>query len=324
MRIVVLDGYCIGYKDNPWTPIEELGEVTVYDRTKPDQIIERAHDAEILIDCKVPIKEKELEGMPKLKAIGLLATGYDMIDLKATGERGIPVINVRDYGSDAVAQQVLALLMELCRHTAIHDASIRRGEWTKCPDWCYWLTPQIGLAGKNLGILGFGSIGHKVGEWGHALGMNVLAKAHSKHEAPAYKPFEFVDLDTLFTQADVLSLHCPLNEETRQIVNAKRLATMRDGAILINTGRGGLIDEQAVADALKSGKLGGFGADVVSREPILMDNPLLTAPHALLTPHISGATIGARSNILHILSDNLKAYLTGTPKCVVNSAFLKN
>ncbi len=322
MRLVVLDGYVLNPGDTTWEPLAEIGDLQVYDRTSPDQVAERAGNADILINGKVRIGAAELDAMPFLRCIGMMSTGYDVVDIREAGRRGIPVINVEAYGVDSVAQQALALLMELSRHTALHDASIRRGDWTRCPDWCYWLTPQIDLSGKTLGILGFGNIGRKFAELGHALGMRVLAHARSQPAAPEYQPFAFVDLDTLFAESDVLSLHCPLTEVTRRIVNAERLRQMRDGAILINTGRGGLIDESAVAEALSRGKLAGLGSDVASVEPIRPDNPLLAAPNVLLTPHIAAATLTARSNILRILGENLKAFLAGTPRSVVNREWL--
>lgn len=322
LNLVVLDGYAVNPGDASWDSLAELGKLTVYDRTAPEKVAERAHSADILINCKVHIGAKELDTMPALRCIGMLSTGYDAVDVREAGRRGIPVINVAAYGVDSVAQQALALLMELCRHTALHDASIRKGDWSRCPDWCYWITPQIDLSGKTLGILGFGNIGRKFGEIGHTLGMNVLAHTRTRHTAPGYEPFSFVDLETLFAESDVLSLHCPLTEETRQIVNREHLSEMRHGAILINTGRGGLLDEQAVADALTAGKLGGLGADVASTEPISPDNPLLHAPNVLLTPHVAAATLTARSNILSMLGENIKAFLEGHPQSVVNTAWL--
>lgn len=322
LRLVVLDGHALNPGDASWDPLAEIGDLKVYDRTPPDRVAERAHEADILINCKVRIGSAELDAMPSVRCIGMLSTGYDVVDIREAGRRGIPVINVEAYAADSVAQQALALLMELCRRTAIHDASVRRGDWTRSPDWCYWLTPQIDLAGKTLGILGFGAIGRKFAEIGHALGMRVLAHSRSRHTPPGYEPFAFTDLDTLFAASDVLSLHCPLTNETRHIVNAERLSRMPDGAFLINTGRGGLVDEQAAADALTRGKLGGLGSDVASVEPIRPDNPLLHAPNVLLTPHIAAATLTARRAILRILGENLKAFLAGVPCSVVNAAWL--
>ena len=322
MRLVVLDGHVLNPGDNSWEPLAEIGSLQVYDRTPPDLVAERAREADILINGKVRIGSAELDAMPSVRCIGMMSTGYDVVDIREAGRRGIPVINVEAYAADAVAQQALALLMELCRHTAVHDASIRRGDWTRNPDWCYWLTPQIDLSGKTLGILGFGAIGRKFAEIGHALGMRVLAHSRSRHTPPGYEPFAFTDLDTLFSDSDVLSLHCPLTDETRCIVNAERLSRMRDGSFLINTGRGGLVDEQAAADALRAGKLAGLGSDVAGVEPIRPENPLLHAPNVLLTPHIAAATLTARRAILRILAENLHSFLAGTPRSVVNTAWL--
>lgn len=322
MRLVVLDGHVLNPGDNSWDPLAEIGSLKVYDRTPPDLVAERAREADILINCKVRIGPAELDAMPSVRCIGMMSTGYDVVDIREAGRRGIPVINVEAYAADAVAQQALALLMELCRHTVLHDASIRRGDWTRNPDWCYWLTPQIDLSGKTLGILGFGAIGRRFAEIGHALGMKVLAHSRSRHTPPGYEPFDFTDLETLFSASDVLSLHCPLTDETRCIVNAERLSLMRDGSLLINTGRGGLVDEQAAADALRAGKLGGLGSDVAGVEPIRPETPLLQAPNVLLTPHIAAATLTARRAILRILAENLKSFLAGTPRSVVNTAWL--
>lgn len=322
MKLVVLDGYTLNPGDNPWDPLAALGELVVHDRTPREKVVERGKDATILITNKVRLDEELFRQLPKLRCIGVVATGYDVVDIAAAGKRGIPVINVVAYGVESVAQHVFALLLELCRHTAVHDVSIRRGEWAANADWCYWLTPQIDLCGKTLGLLGFGNIGRRVGELAHAFGMQVLVSARHEPQATTY-PFVFVERDDLFSRADVLSLHCPLTQETRHIVNANRLARMRDGAILINTARGPLLDEAAVAAALVSGKLGGLGADVLSTEPATSDNPLLSAPNTLLTPHIAWASLDARQNITRIMAENLATWMHGTPKSVVNSAYLK-
>lgn len=322
MKLVVLDGYTLNPGDNPWEPLAALGELVVYDRSSREEVVERGKDATILITNKVRLDEELFRQLPKLRCIGVVATGYDVVDIAAAGERGIPVINVVAYGVESVAQHVFALLLELCRHTALHDASIRQGEWAANADWCYWLTPQVDLYGKTMGLLGFGNIGRRVGELAHAFGMQVLVSA--RHEPPLTNyPFTFMEREELLARADILSLHCPLTEETRHIINAERLAHMRDGAILINTARGPLLDEAAVAAALSSGKLGGLGADVLSEEPVTPDNPLLSAPNTLLTPHIAWASLAARQNIIRIMAENLAAWMQGTPKSVVNSAHLK-
>jgi glycerate dehydrogenase len=270
MKIVVLDGYTLNPGDNPWDPLAALGELTVYDRTNPEDVLERSRGAEILITNKTRLNADTLAALPDLRCIGVIATGYDVVDIAAAGKRGIPVMNVVNYGTEAVAQHAFALLLELCRRTALHDAGIRSGRWAAGPDWCFWDTPQVELSGKVMGILGFGTIGRRVAELAHAFGMKVIAASVRKSaaemsasSAPVSFPVEFVEMDELFRASDVLSLHCPLTEQTRAIVNAANIASMKDGAILLNLARGPLLDEAAVAEALASGKLGGLGADVV-------------------------------------------------------------
>lgn len=330
MKIVVLDGYTLNPGDNPWDPLAALGELTVYDRTEPEKVLERSRGAEILITNKVRLNAETLAALPDLRCIGVIATGYDVVDIAAAGARGIPVMNVVNYGTEAVAQHAFALLLELCRRTALHDAGIREGRWSAGPDWCFWDTPQVELSGKVMGILGFGTIGRRVAELANAFGMQVIAASVRKTSAelaacaaPVPFPVEFVELDELFRASDVLSLHCPLADQTRAIVNASTLSTMKDGAILLNLARGPLLDEAAVAAALKSGKLGGLGADVVSVEPVAEDNPLLHSPNTLLTPHIAWATLTARRNITRIISENIAGWMNGQPKSVVNARFLK-
>ena len=329
MKIVVLDGYTLNPGDNPWDPLAALGDLTVYDRTNPEDVLERSRGAEILITNKTRLNADTLAALPDLRCIGVIATGYDVVDIAAAGKRGIPVMNVVNYGTEAVAQHALALLLELCRRTALHDAGIRSGRWAAGPDWCFWDTPQVELSGKVMGILGFGTIGRRVAELAHAFGMKVIAASARKSaaelsasSAPVSFPVEFVEMDELFRASDVLSLHCPLTEQTRAIVNAANIASMKDGAILLNLARGPLLDEAAVAEALASGKLGGLGADVVSVEPIAQDNPLLTSPNTLLTPHIAWATRTARQNITRIIAENIAGWMAGQPKSVVNKAYL--
>ncbi len=330
MKIVVLDGYTLNPGDNPWDPLAELGDLMVYDRTAPELALERSRGVEVLITNKVRLDAATLAALPDLRCIGVIATGYDVVDIVAAGERGIPVMNVVNYGTEAVAQHAFALLLELCRRTALHDAGIRSGRWAAGPDWCFWDAPQIELSGKTMGILGYGTIGRRVAELAHAFGMKVIAASARKSAAelrasaaPAAFPVEFVELDDLFRASDVLSLHCPLTDRTRGIVNAANIALMKDGAMLLNLARGPLLDEAAVAAALASGKLAGLGADVVSVEPITADNPLLTSPNTLLTPHIAWATLTARQNITRIIAENIAGWMAGKPKSVVNAAYLK-
>lgn len=318
MNIVILDGHALNPGDNSWAALENLGTLTIYPRTNPTDIIERAKDADIIVTNKAPVTAATIAALPRLRLIAVTATGYNVIDLAAAAARNIPVCNVVGYGVNAVAQHVMALLLELCRRTSLHDASIRAGDWAKSPDWCYWKSPQVELTGKVLGIIGFGNIGQRVGELGHAFGMEVITLSRKGITAPTYTPFAFVDEDTLFSHADVISLHCPLTTANTHMINAARLATMKHGAILLNTARGPLLDEQAVAEALHKGTLGGFGADVLSQEPPAIDNPLISAPNVLLTPHISWATLNARKNITRLTADNIRAWQQGTPINVVN------
>ena len=317
--IVVLDGHVLNPGDNSWAPLEALGDLTVYPRTPAELVLERAAGAEILVLNKNRLNGPLMDQLPRLRCIGMSSTGYDVVDIEAAASRGIPVINVESYAPDSVAQLALALLLELCRRPALHDAAIRDGEWSRSPDWCFWKTPQIDLAGKTLGLLGCGNIGRKVGVAGQAMGMRVIAYSRSGNTAP----FELVGLDQLFAESEVLSLHCPLNDASRRIVNRDRLAAMPRGALLINTARGKLLDEEAVADALRTGQLGGLGADVVSHEPIRPDNPLLHAPGVVLTPHLAATTLTARRAIVRILGENLAAWLRGEPRSVVNAALLQ-
>lgn len=329
MKIVILDGYTVNPGDNPWTALARLGELTVYDRTDASDILARSQDADILITNKTPLRAETLEKLPNLRLVGILATGYDVVDVERAGALGIPVVNVVNYGADAVAQHCMALLLELCRRVGLHDRLVREGKWADCPDFCFWQGTQLELCGKTMGILGFGTIGRKVGHLAHAFGMQVLAASARKSGAelaktsadPGY-PVRYVDCAELFAASDVLSLHTPLSDATRGIVNAQSLATMKDGAILLNVARGPLLDEQAVAEALFSGKLAGLGCDVVSREPITKDNPLLGAPNTYITPHIAWASLPARQNIIRILADNIEACLAGRLKSVVNEGLL--
>lgn len=351
MNIVILDGHALNPGDNPWDPLAALGTLTVYPRTPADLVVERAREADILVLNKTRITAAVLDELPRLRCIGMLATGYDAVDIEAAGRRGVPVINVEAYGVDSVAQKGFALLLELCRRPGLHDALIREGRWASGPDWCFWETPQVDLAGLTLGLLGCGNIGRRMGELGEAFRMRVLAYSRSGQISQINQtgqtgqtsqinqtgqssqinqtgrtgqsgPFPCVSLERLFAEADVLSLHCPLNDESRGIVSRERLAAMKPGALIINTARGGLLDEAAVAEALREGRLGGLGADVASVEPITPDNPLLHAPNVILTPHIAAATLTARANITRILAENLRAFLDGRPQSVVNTRYL--
>lgn len=317
MRIVVLDGYTLNPGDNPWDPIAALGELEVYDRTPPELLLERARSAEILVVNKQPLTAGDLEQLPRLRLVAVSATGYNMVDLAAARRRGILVVNVPEYGTHTVAQFTWALILELCHHVGRHAASVAAGEWGRSPDFCYWLTPQIELAGQRLGVVGYGRIGRRVAQIGQALGMEVLACGRPG-TPPPQDAVAWVDVDHLFRTAHVISLHVPLLPETERLVDARRLALVQPATLLVNTARGGLVDEQALADALHEGRLAGAALDVVSREPIGPDNPLLTAPRCLLTPHMAWAAHAARQRLMRTTAENIAAFLAGQPQNVVN------
>ena len=321
MRIVVLDGYTENPGDLSWDALRALGELTVYDRTSltdEAEIVERIGSAEIVLTNKTPLSAAVLDACPALRFIGVLATGYNIVDYAHARQRGIPVSNVPAYGTAAVAQFAVALLLEVCHHIGLHSDSVHAGDWAASPDFCYWKTPQIELDGKTIGIIGFGRIGQAVGRIASALGMRVLAAGSRPTEA-GRAIAEYVSLDELLAAPDVVSLHCPLFPETQGLINRSSIAKMKDGAILINNGRGGLIVEQDVADALNSGKLLGAGVDVVSTEPISPENPLLHARNCVITPHISWTSAECRERILNCTVENVRAFLRGTPQNVVNS-----
>lgn len=321
MKIVVLDGELLNPGDIDWAPLEDLGELTVYPDTEQADFHARVAGADVVCVNKVPVRGERVSDMAECGLLGVLATGTNIADLDALAKAGIPVCNVPAYGVEDVAQHALALLMELARDTAGHSASVKRGEWSASGQWCYWLKTPLCLAGLNLGIIGFGAIGQALGRMGRAMGMNVLA--YSRHrDAQTDYPFTWASLEEIWSQADVISLHCPLTPQTAKIINAKTLAAMRPGAILINTARGGLVDEDAAADALLTGKLAGLGVDVLATEPPSPDNPLLTAPNTLITPHMAWATRNARRKIIAIMAENIAAWQAGAPQNVVNPAAL--
>ena len=314
MKITILDGHALNPGDLSWNQIKQFGDLTYYDRTENEELtIQRIGESEIVLLNKVPITRTVLEHCPNIKLICVLATGYNVVDCQAAAERGIPVCNVPGYGTDAVAQFTFALLLELCHRVGLHSDSVHNGEWSACPDFCYWKTPQMELAGKTMGIIGYGAIGQAVGKIATALGMNILA--YSRTQRPGHS---YVDLDTLLAESDVISLHCPLFPENTGLINQETIAKMKDGAILLNTARGGLINEQAVSDALCSGKLRGFAGDVVTTEPIPANSPLLGAPNCILTPHMAWAPIESRQRILDATEENIRAFLSNKPTNVVN------
>lgn len=318
MKIVILDGRALNPGDLSYDCIRQFGEVTLYQRTETEaETIERIGDSEIVLVNKVPITEAVLAACPGIRLICVQATGYNIVDCDACARRGIPVTNVPAYGTAAVAQFTMALILELCHRIGLHDQSVHRGDWVKSDNFCYWLTPQTELAGKTLGILGFGRIGREVGKLAKAFGMQVIACNRSQCEE-GRQIGEYVDMDTLLARSDILSLHCPQTPGTEKIINARSLARMKDGAMLINTARGGLLDENAVAEALRSGKLRGAAVDVVSKEPMAPDNPLLSAPNCIITPHIAWAPVESRQRLLDCVVENIRCFLNGTPQNVVN------
>lgn len=320
MKLVILDGYTENPGDLSWAELEALGEVTVYDRTAYTEspcIAARIGDAEIAVTNKTPISRETMDRCPQLRLIAVMATGYNIVDCAAAREKGIVVSNVPGYGTAAVAQFAVALLLEVCHHIGRHSDTVHQGKWAAHQDWCYWDAPQIELAGKTAGIIGFGRIGQATGRILRALGMEVLAcSPHPRDEGRAIGTY--VDLDTLLRRSDVIFLHCNLTAENTRLINRHTLAKMKDGAILINNARGQLLCEPAVAEALRTGKLAAAALDVVSAEPIRPDNPLLTAPNCILTPHISWAAREARVRILKTTAENIRAYLAGSPIHVVN------
>ena len=319
MKIVVLDGYTLNPGDISWEGMEAFGEVTVYDRTKAEDVVERIGDAEVVYTNKTPITKETMDACPGMKFIGVLATGYNIVDVAAAKEKGIPVSNIPTYGTAAVSQFAIALLLELCHHIGEHSDAVKAGEWTSNPDWCFWKYPLVELAGKNMGIIGFGRIGQDTGKIAQALGMKVLAYDAFKRPELESDTCKYVDLDTLLAQSDVISLHCPLFPDTEGIINKDTIAKMKDGVMIINDSRGPLIVEQDLRDALDSGKVAGAALDVVSTEPIQMNNPLLGAKNVILTPHIAWAPKESRQRLMDIAVDNLKCYVDGKPQNVVNA-----
>ena len=316
MKIVILDAYAANPGDLSWDEFAALGELTVYDRTAQEDAAARIGDAEVVFINKVRLTDEIFAACPNLKLVSILATGYNIVDLAAAKRRGITVCNVPGYSTRAVVQMTFALLLEICQQVGLHSGAVHTGRWQTCPDFCFWDRPLIELDGKTMGIVGYGAIGSAVGTVAQALGMKLLVTA--RHERPVPEGARFVSLPELLAQSDVVSLHCPQTAENARMIDAGALAQMKDGAILLNTARGGLLDEQAVADALRSGKLLAAGMDVVSAEPIRADNPLLTAPNCFLTPHIAWAPLETRRRLQAISAENLRAFLAGKPQNVAN------
>ena len=320
MKIVVLDGFTLNPGDIDWEGLKKFGDLVVYDRTAFDEtsILNAIGDAEIIFTNKTPLSSKLLEKLPNLKYIGVLATGYNVVDVLAAKKMNIVVTNIPAYGTKAVAQFVLGLLLEICHHIGTHSKSVFDGDWQKSKDFCYWNTPLIELEGKTIGLIGFGKIGQATAKLAQAFGMKVLVYSRTIKNGFENEFLKFVSLSELFENSDVISLHCPLFKETEGIINKKNIELMKDGVILINTARGGLLIEQDVADALNSNKIMAAAVDVVSIEPIKQNNPLLTAKNCIITPHIAWATKEARTRLMDTASENLKAYLNGSPINKVN------
>jgi glycerate dehydrogenase len=316
MNIVILDGYTANPGDLSWQGLEEIGEVTVYNRTKADETVARAADADIVLTNKVIISREIITQLPRLKYIGVLATGYNVVDIEAAHERGITVTNVPAYSTESVAQMVFAHLLTVTNRTEHYAIENRNGRWTKNPDFCYWDFPHMELAGKTFGIVGLGNIGRRVAEIATAFGMHVKALTSKSADAlPAN--IEKATLESILSTSDVLSLHCPLTDKTRHLINRETLRQMKPTAILINTGRGPLVDDQAVADALSGGRLAAFCADVLTEEPPKADNPLLKQPNAYMTPHIAWASKEARVRLVQVATDNVRAFINGRPQNMV-------
>lgn len=317
MKIVVLDGHTLNPGDLSWDELRSLGECDLHDRTPSAEVVKRATGAEIVLTNKTVLTREHISALPALRCIGVLATGHNCVDSAAARERGIPVCNVPAYGTRSVAQMTLALLLELCHRAGHHARTVSEGRWSASADWCYWDFPLVELDGLTLGVVGFGRIGQAVAELGRAFGMIVVAHTRTPPPtAPAW--VKFIELEKLFRESDVISLHCPLTPQTQQLVNAECLAWMKPSAFLLNTSRGPLVDEPALAAALNAGRIAGAGLDVLSTEPPPAGNPLFSAKNCIITPHIAWASRSARERLMRVAVANVRAFLAGTPQNVVN------
>ena len=316
MKIVVLDGYTVNPGDLSWRELEGLGECVIYERSRPEEVFERAQGAEVVVSNKVRLSREMISRFPELRLISVLATGYDVIDTKAAREQGVTVANVPAYGTDSVAQLTVAHILNLTQHVAQHAELVRQGAWSRCPDFCFWTTPLVELSGLTLGLVGLGAIGSKVATIAQALGMRILASVSKPRPNPP--GIELVDRETLFRESDIVSLHCPLVPATAKLVCAETLSLMKPTAFLINTSRGGLVDEQALAGALSRGEIAGAGLDVLAEEPPKSGSPLLEAPNCCVTPHIAWATRASRARLLTCTVENIRAFAAGKPIHVVN------
>ena len=319
MKIVILDGYALNPGDLSWEYLERYGDVMIYDRTPVSKITERAKGADVVLTNKVPLNADVLNALPDLKYIGVLATGYNIIDIDQANRQGIVVTNVPGYSTKSVAQLTFALLLELCHHAQRHSDSVMSGKWSQSPDFCFWDYPLIELSGKTMGIVGFGDIGQQVADIATAFGMRILGQSRTETDQTHRENFRWVGLDGLLAHADVVSLHCPLTPQTKGLINSKTLGKMKKDAFLLNTSRGPLVVEENLAEALNNGKIAGAGLDVLSSEPPAPDNPLFAAKNCVITPHIAWATKEARSRLMGIVDANLAAYLDGKSVNVVNN-----
>ncbi len=317
MKIVVLDGYTLNPGDLSWEGLAAFGDLKVYDRTAPDEVVERSKNATVILTNKTPLTSEMLGQLPDLRYIGVLATGYNIVDTAAAKKRGIPVANAPAYSTYSVVQMTFALLLELCLHVKEHSDSVKVGQWSRSADFCYWNTPLTELAGKTMGIIGYGTIGKKVAEAASAFGMQVITVSHSRKQAEG-SSVKTVSLDGLLNEADVISIHCPLTPETRGLINSEHILQMKRSALLINTSRGPIVVEPDLADALNRDMIAGAGLDVLSVEPPLFDNPLIHAKNCIITPHIAWATREARTRLMQITIDNLAGFLSGKPRNIVN------
>lgn len=318
MKITVLDSHALNPGDLSWDWLKKLGECRIYPRTPKDKILERCEGADIILTNKTPLTRETLEKLSNLKYIALLSTGYNIVDCECAKKLGIPVSNIPSYSTNAVAQLTFSLILEITNAVGIHSESVRNGEWSNCPDFCYWKTPLTELCGKTLGIVGFGQIGQAVCDIAEAFKMNIVAVSGHETDQSRRKSFSWVDMDTLAKTSDIITFHCPLTEKTEGLVNADFLSKCKDGAIIINTSRGPVVNDKDLADALNLGKLKGAGLDVLTFEPPQKDNPLLTAKNCFITPHIAWAGFETRERLMNILQENVNAYLSGKPQNVVN------
>ena len=322
MKIVILDGYVLNPGDLSWSSLEKLGDLTVYDKTifdnsNDDLIIERIRDAEVVFTNKTPISENVFKSCPKLKYLGVLATGYNVVDIKASKKFGVVVTNIPSYSTDAVAQMAVSLLLELTNHVSIHNKAVKEGQWNEIGEWCFWKKPLMELGSKTAGIIGYGKIGQATSKIVQAMGMKVLAYNRHKNKVLESENVKYAELNDVFEKSDVIFLHCPLTEETKGIINSKSIEHMKDGVIIVNNARGPLIVEEDLAHALNTGKVYGAALDVTSREPIEKESPLLKAENCIITPHISWAAKETRERLLNIAVENLKNFLEGNPINVI-------